>query len=170
MQFRRIAMTFVMTAVAAAPGAFGQTTTTTTRDVTIGPIGVGSTETIQINVVNLASNSSTGTAASCTGSITFNNTTGNPIGTSTPFTVISGQIFSATLPFAKISTSTARTEVTGVVAMTTSSTSRTPCDLRFSLETFDTTTGATHVYVSGAAEGGPVGGAGGPGGGPGPGR
>jgi hypothetical protein len=149
---RKIALTFVFTAIAAAPGLFAQTTTTTTRDVTIGPIGLGSTETIQVNVANLASNSTTGTAASCTGSITFNNTTGNAIGTSTSFTVTAGQIFSASLPFNKISaTSTARTEVIGVIAVTTSSaTPRPPCSLHYSLETFDTTTGATHSYVSGS--------------------
>jgi hypothetical protein len=156
MILRRIVMTFIATAVAAAPGIFAQTTTTSTRDFTIGPIGVGSTETIQINVVNLAANSSTGTAASCTGSITFNNSAGNAIGTSTPFTLTAGQIFSASLPFAKISTSTARTEVIGVVALTTSTTTRTPCSLHFSVETFDTTTGATHAYVGG--DGGLLGG------------
>src|SRR5579863_7085999 len=105
MFFRRIAMTMIATAIAAAPGLLAQTTTTTTRDFTIGPIGVGSTETVQINVANLASNSTSGTAASCTGSISFNNTTGNAIGTSTSFTVTAGQIFSASLPFSKITSS-----------------------------------------------------------------
>src|ERR1700692_3148743 len=134
MFFRRIAMTFIVTAVAATPGLFAQTTTTTTRDFTIGPVGVGSTETVQINVANLASNSSSGTAASCTGSITFNNSTGNAIGTSTSFTVTAGQSFSAALPFAKISSSTTRAEVIGVIAMTFTSASETPCELHYSLE------------------------------------
>src|ERR1017187_10072868 len=98
MFLRRITLTLLVTAIA----GMAQTTITTTRDSTIGPVGVGSAETIQINVANLASNSSSGTAASCTGSITFNNTTGNAIGTSTSFTVTAGQIFSASLPFAKI--------------------------------------------------------------------
>jgi hypothetical protein len=168
MFFRRIAMTIVATAIAAAPGMLAQTTTTTTRDFTIGPIGVGSTETVQINVANLASNSTSGTAASCAGSISFNNTTGNAIGTSTSFTVTAGQIFSASLPFSKISSSGTRTEVIGVIAMTTSSTSQTPCSLHFSLETYDTATGATHVYVT-SSEGGVQAGVGG-GGSPGPGR
>jgi hypothetical protein len=111
---KRIALTFVAASMLAAPGVFAQTSTTVTRDFPTGPIGVGSTETVQISVANLASNPTNGgAAASCTGSITFNNTTGNPIGTSTSFTVTAGQIFSASLPFAKISTSTARTEVIG---------------------------------------------------------
>lgn len=153
MFLRRIAMTFIAAATAVVPGMLAQTTTTTTRSFTLGPIGVGSTETIQINVANLASNSTSGTAASCTGNITFNNVTGNAIGTSTSFTVTAGQIFSASLPFARISTSTARTEVIGVIGLTTSSTTRTPCSLHYSLETFDTATGATHSHASGVAEG-----------------
>ena len=70
-------------------------------------------------MANLAANSTSGTAASCAGSITFNNATGNAIGTSTSFTVTAGQIFSASLPFAKISSSTTRAEVIGVNALTT---------------------------------------------------
>jgi hypothetical protein len=149
MFLRRTTLTFLATAIA----AMGQTTTTTTttRDTTIGPVGVGSTETIQINVANLASNAASGTAASCAGSITFNNSSGAAIGTSTSFTVTAGQIFSAPLPFAKISTSNARTEVIGVIALTTTSTSEAPCELHYSLETYDSTTGVTHVYLSGAA-------------------
>jgi hypothetical protein len=157
MFLRRIALTLVLTAGA----VMAQTTTTTsTRDFTIGPVGVGATETVQINVVNLASNatSSTGTttAASCTGSITFNNGSGNPIGASVPFTVTAGQIYSTSLPFSKITSGTARTEVMGVVGLTTTSTNRAPCSLHFSVETFDTSTGATHVYISGAGDGIPV--------------
>src|SRR5579871_644362 len=138
MFLRKIALTFILTAVLAAPHMSAQTTTTTTRDFIIGPIGVGSTETIQVNVANLASNSANGTAASCTGSITFNNTTGNAIGTSMPFTVTAGQISSASLPFSKISSSTARTEAIGVIALTASSSSPAPCQLHYSLETYDT--------------------------------
>ena len=153
MFIKRFAITFLFTAVAAAPVVLAQTTTTTTtRNISIGPVGVGSTETIQINVANLASNSSNGTAASCTGSITFNNSTGNAIGTSTPFTVNAGQIFSASLPFARLTSGTTRVEVFGVIGLTTSSTARTPCSLRYSLETFDTATGATHTHLGGEGD------------------
>ena len=160
MNYRKIAMTFIVSVIAAAPAMLAQTTTTSTRDVTVGPIGVGSTETIQVNVANLAANSSSGTAASCTGSISFNNAAGNAIGTSTSFTLTAGQISSASLPFSKISSSTARTEVIAVVALTTSSTTHAPCSLHFSVETFDTTTGATHAYVEGGGAGVGIGGPG----------
>ena len=153
MFLQRITLTFIVAAIAGM--AQTTTTTTTTRDTTIGPVGVGSTETVQINVANLASNSTSGAAASCTGSITFNNSTGNAIGASTTFTVTAGQISSAALPFAKIG-GTARTEVIGVIALTTTSTSQAPCELHYSLETYDTGTGATHVYLSSAAAGGQI--------------
>lgn len=142
--------------------AFAQTTTstTTTRDTPIGPVGVGSTETIQISVANLASNSSSGTAASCTGSISFNNATGTAIGTATSFTVTSGQIQSVALPFSKIAASGTRAEVIAIISTTnTTGSSAAPCDLRYSLETFDTSTGASHIFLTnaGAVGGGPAG-------------
>jgi hypothetical protein len=146
MFLRNIALTMFVAGLVSA-----QTTTTTTRDVTIGPIGVGSTETVQINVSNLAGNPTTGTAASCTGSVTFNNSAGNAIGTSTSFNLTAGQISSVSMPFNKLTTGTTRVEVIGVVALTTSSANRAPCSLHYSLETFDTATGASHVLVNGEA-------------------
>jgi hypothetical protein len=154
MYLRRFVMTIVAASIAAAPAMLAQTTTTTTRDLTVGPIGVGSTETIQVNVANLASNSSSGTAASCSGSISFNNSSGTAIGSATPFTATSGQISSVSLPFNKIAASGVRAEVIGVIAMTTSSSTQAPCQLHFSVETYDTSTGATHAYVSGGVAGG----------------
>lgn len=144
-----------------AAGAFAQTSsTTTTREMTFPPIGLAGSETAQINVVNVAAPSSSGTAASCTGTISFLNASGAVIGSATNFTVTSGQISSASLPFAKTAAS-GRTEVRGVVALTESSTSTAPCDLQISMETFDTSTGVTHVYLSGP--GGGAGYGGGPG-------
>ncbi len=163
MHLRRITFTILMAAVAGY--AQTTTTTTTTRDTTIGPVGVGSTETIQINVANLASNASNGTAASCTGTISFNNSAGTAIGTATSFTVTAGEISSVALPFAKLGSTATRTEVVGVIGLTTTSTTQAPCELHYSLETYDATTGVTHVYLSSAASGGAIGGipAGGPG-------
>jgi hypothetical protein len=153
MILRRTALTLLVGAC-----AFAQTTTTTTtHDTSLGPIGVASTETVQINVANLASNSSTGTAASCSGSVSFNNATGNAIGTSTSFTLTAGQISSVALPFAKIGASGTRAEVVGVLSLTTTSTSDAPCDLHYSLETYDSTSGVTHVFVAGGAQAGPAG-------------
>jgi hypothetical protein len=77
---------------------------------------------------------------------------------------------SVSVPFNQIAASGTRAEVLASISLTTttsSSSTNPPCSLRYALETFDTATGATHVYVNGGAEGG---GPGGFGGGPGQGR
>jgi hypothetical protein len=155
---RTLSTTFALTALTAAC-AFAQTTSTTTstRSFTYPPIGLGSTETAQVNVVNDATASSSGTAASCTGTISFLNSAGTAIGTATPFTVTSGQIASASVTFAKVGATGVRTEIRGVVTLTATSGSGVPCSLASSLETYDSTTGATHLHLDqgGGLEGEP---------------
>ena len=149
MQFRRLLLPLV-----AAVTAMGQTTTPTTRSASLPPVGLASSETAQISVVNTASASSSGTAASCAGSISFVNAAGTAIGTASAFTVTSGQTFSKPLPYSTTAAS-GRTIVRGVVSLTIPATSAPPCSLSIVLETFDTATGATHVYQpSGSIEGG----------------
>jgi hypothetical protein len=124
------------------------------------PIGLASSETVQVNVVNIstlpsgASSSST-TPPSCTGTITFYNSSGSIIGAATPFTVGSGQIFSATLPYASSGGTGARTVVrVGIQLSVTTTASLQPpafCALSSSLETYDTATGVTHSFVAGGA-------------------
>ncbi|HEY3739501.1 MAG TPA: hypothetical protein VGL53_06640 [Bryobacteraceae bacterium] len=137
----------------AVPLAFAQssTTTTATRSYQFQPIGLGSTETASINVYNSASDAKSGTASSCTGSISFMNGSGTAIGGATSFTLTSGQVFSATLPFSGSGGSGVRTIVIGSVSATF--TSGTPCNLSMSLETYDTASGATHVELAGPAAG-----------------
>ena len=142
--------------------AFAQTTPagTVTRTFNFAPVGLAATETAQINVVNRAATSSGGTAASCTGNISFFNSGGTAIGTATPFTVSTGQISSASLPFTKVGATTTRVEIRGQIQLTLSTTAQTPCSLEYSLETYDTTTGVTHLYQSnapGLTAGGPFG-------------
>ena len=149
MHFRSIRTLLVFAAAAFA--GFAQTSTTTTRTRSFPPIGLAPTETLQINLLNMATTSSSGTAASCTGSVSFASATGAAVGTATTFTVTSGQVFSVRLPFSS-SGATARAEF---VALVTSTSSSAPCALVTSLETFDTTTGATHIYIGGS---GPEGG------------
>ena len=139
--------------------ALAQTTTTgttTTRSFTYPPVGLGSSETAQLNVVNDATTSSSGTAASCTGTIAFLNASGTAIGTATSFTVTSGQIASASLPFSRVGATGIRTEIRGVITLTTTTGSGVPCSLASSLETFDTSSGATHLHLDqgGGLEGG----------------
>ena len=164
MLFRRMRDGLLAAAVLTA-GAMAQTTTssTVTRQFSYPPVGLAATETAQINVVNQAAASSTGTAASCTGSISFVNASGTAIGTATSFTVSTGQIASVALPFNKAGASGTRTEIRGVVSLTmTTGTGAAPCALATSLETYDTSTGATHIFLAnemgGMGFGGPGGG------------
>jgi hypothetical protein len=122
---------------------------TISRDSVYPPVGFGSTETIQINVLNTATTPTNGTAASCTGSITFSSATGSIIGTATPFTVGSGQVFSVKLAYSSTG-ATGRAEIVGSIQSTTMIPSKAPCSLVTSLETFDTSTGATHAFLANA--------------------
>jgi hypothetical protein len=123
------------------------------------PIGLASSETAQVNVVNTAAAPSSSPAGnttppSCTGTITFYNSTGSTIGAATSFTVGAGQIFSATLPYASIGASGSREVIRVAVALSlvTVASLQPPalCTLASSLETYDTATGVTHTFVAGA--------------------
>lgn len=164
MSFRRFVLALSAAGALSAICAAAQTTTTSstaTVESSSAPIGLASSETLQLNVVNTATASSSGTAASCTGTIQFVNSSGTVIGSATSFTVTSGQIFSATLPFSKVGASGTRSEVRGVVTLTVSTGSgAAPCHLTSSLESYDTSTGVTHVYLANAVEGGMGGGPG----------
>ncbi|HKE21929.1 MAG TPA: hypothetical protein VKB88_06025 [Bryobacteraceae bacterium] len=133
-----------------AAGVFAQTSRSTgTRDRSFRPIGLARPETAQLNAVNVATASSGGTAASCTGTISFLNASGTVIGSAANFTVTTGQISSASLPFAK-SVASGRTEIRGVVTLTESANAPAPCDLEISRETFDAT-GVTKFISQGLA-------------------
>jgi hypothetical protein len=161
-------LVLIFAGIGAISTALAQSTTTSTRTFNLPPLGLGATETAEINVVNFAAYASDGTAASCTGSISFVNASGATIGSATPFTVTSVQIFAARLPFSGAGSSGTRASIRGVVTLTLSTaTTRPPCALGVSLSTFDTSTGATHALVTGGPGGGPGGGLGfGPGLGP----
>lgn len=144
---------FLSAALLTSAAALGQTTTTgtVTQSANTPVVGVASSETLQINVVNTASNASNGTLASCTGTVSFLNASGQTIGSASPFTVTSGAIASVSLPFSKIGVTGTRAEVRAVitrtVTLTPSAATNVPCLLQGTLETYDTSTGVTHVYV-----------------------
>jgi len=147
MYFRRFGLTLLAAAICTT-SAFAQPTTgssTISRSFTFSPVGLASSETAQISVVNVAVATSGGTAASCTGTIAFLDANGAAIGAAAGFTVASGKIASASLPFTKANAS-GRAEIRGVVSLTESTTAQAPCSLLVTLETFDTITGVTHVY------------------------
>ena len=146
MTVRKLLLTLSM--AVAVPAAFAQTTTSTaTRTFRFQPVGLGATETAEVILHNSASNNTnSGTAASCTGSVSFLNAAGTVAGSATTFTLTTGQTSSVNLPFASSGGSGVRTFVIGEVSYTL--TSGTPCALSISLETYDTSSGATHVSVA----------------------
>jgi len=140
---------FVLTLVAgmmASAVSFAQTTNTITRETITAPFGLGSTETARVSVVNVANNLSNGTAASCTGSISFLNSSGTAIGSASSFTVTSGQITGASLTFVQAGGTGVRTEIRAEISQTLSQ--GVPCALQYVLETYDSSSGATHIYLS----------------------
>ena len=139
-----------------ATSSMAQTSGTVTRATMLPVFGLGSTETARVSVVNVAPASSSGTAASCTGSISFLNASGAAIGGPVSFTAGSGQIVSASLPFSSAGLSGTRGEIRAAVTLTTSTASA-PCNLQVSVSTFDTSTGATHLFAGGAEASGPFG-------------
>lgn len=145
-------------AILTAGFAFGQSTTTGTRTLesSFPLVGLASTETIGVNLINLASNSSSGpsgtgttTAASCTGSVSFINSSGATIGTATTFTLAAGAVTEVNLPFSSSGLTSPRGLIRTVVSETF--TPNVPCQLSFTLNTFDTTSGVTHVFLTGSA-------------------
>jgi hypothetical protein len=133
--------------------AYGQGTTATaiiTRNYSFPPTGLSSSETAQVNVMNTAPASSTA-ASSCAGTITFGNAAGTEIGSAVPFNVTGAQIFSTQLAFSKLGMTANRGEFAVALQVTTSIPATTPCSLVFSLETFDNSTGATHIFLGNSA-------------------
>jgi hypothetical protein len=84
---------------------------------------------------------------SCSGTISFSNANG-AIGAPTSFTVGSEGFKTVTLPFASAGLTGNRGEIQGTVSLSISGSTPTPCSLMFSLETYDSTTFATHVVLS----------------------
>ena len=121
-----------------------------TPTINLPPVGLGSTQTLEVNVANVASNSSSGTAASCTGTVTFVDATGKAIGAAQPFTLTAGQTSPLRLPFASSGGTAPRTTLRAVVSLTVPTTTpRPPCTLDVSVDIFDTNTGATAAVISG---------------------
>lgn len=140
---------FILSAAIGLTSAMAQTTPVT-RETDFPVVSIGSTETLEINIINVAANSSAGTAASCTGNVTFKNSAGTAVGGTNAFTLTTGQITSVRIPFASATSSGGRAAVRAVVQVTVPTTTpRPPCSLQLGLEVFDTATNATHLIVTG---------------------
>jgi len=126
---------------------------TSMQNYSFPPTGLASSETAQVNVLNIAqaSTAANATAPSCTGTITFANAAGSAIGSAISFTTTGSQIYSKQLAFSDLSASGNRGEFVATVQVSTTFPPKTPCAAAFSLETFDSSTGATHIFLSNPA-------------------
>ena len=142
---------FLLTALA----AMGQTGGPLIASSVLPPVGMASTETVQVNVVNNANTPTSADAAapSCSGTIAFYSAGGSMIGTATSFAIGNGQIFSASLPYSATGAIGARTVVRAVITLTATWAGLVPplaCALGSSIETYETLTGVTHAFGAGA--------------------
>lgn len=123
-----------------------------TRSRGFAPVGVATSETIQVNVANTAANSANATA-SCSGTISFNVQGSKAQPAAVKFTVTAGEIFSTDLEWANLGVS-GRGEA--VASIQSSQTAGVPCALSASVETYDTTSGVTHSFQGNPAAASPI--------------
>jgi hypothetical protein len=125
------------------------------RDYAFPPVGLANSETAQVNLVNIAPASTTAgaTAPACTGTVTFANASGKTIGTPASFTTTGSQVTSMQLTFSQLDPSGTRGEFLASVQLTTAFSQAARCELVFSLETFDSSSGVTHVYLGNSSTG-----------------
>lgn len=118
-------------------------TNTTTTTSSLPPVGIGSTETVQVILAN--TNSSAG-ASPCSGSVSFYDVSGALIGSATSYNLTAGETTQVSLPYAAAGSASPRALVRAMVSLTTFSPD-TACSLSYSLAVFDTITGATHAVI-----------------------
>jgi len=148
-----VLMALAATASAQTSGPVSPPPATYTQTFNFPPAGLAGTETLQVNVVNVATAPPNVTAtASCTGTITFAAANGSPVTTNTPqkFTLGTGQVYSASLTLSQ-TTYSSRGEIRAIVQQTITLPTLSACTLSMSLEIFDTSTGVTHAIMSGPA-------------------
>ena len=130
--------------------------------VMIPAIGISPTETVQVNVTNMAPLPlAGGLAPTCQSVILFYYTPSNSPGSLTPFaqmtfSVVSGQTFSFAAPYASTPGTGGRQMIRPAINLATQNgvvengivTSSPICILVTSVETFDTTNGVSHSVVN----------------------
>jgi hypothetical protein len=149
---RNLGFLFVFAAAISGSAVAQTTSTTRTSSYTFPLVGLASNENIEVNLINLAANPSNGNAASCTGSVTFATASqGTVIGGASDFTLAAGAVASISPSAASNVITAGANRVLLKVVVTSTLTSGVPCSLSFTLNTFDSSTGATHVFLVGAA-------------------
>ena len=134
-----------------ALSAVGQSTATT-RVTSLLPLGLGTTETARVYLTNIATASTSGTVASCDGSVSFLNAAGATIGVATTFKIATQQTTAVSLPFSGAGLTGSHGVIRTLISVTrpasTTATPAPPCSLLVAEETFETVSGATHLYFT----------------------
>lgn len=151
MNWKRVLTAIGAAVMVTAAMAQSNTTGTITQTMNFPLAGLGSSEIALLNVVNVATASASGTAASCVGTIAFFSSTGTIIGSATSFTLGTQKAASMTLPFASSGATGKHTLIRGVVTLTQTLGSGVPCSLETTFETYDSTLGDTHIHLDQAA-------------------
>jgi hypothetical protein len=115
-------------------------------------VGLASSESARIAAVNIAPASHKGTAASCSGTISFTNASGAPVGKPAQFSIGTGDIAYGDVLGLDPSSNSVRNEFQGSVQVTIDPASGAPCSLLLTLEVFDTATGVTHGLMTSAID------------------
>jgi len=134
-------------------GGSNSNTATITRTFLFPAVGLGQTEFARIAVVNIAKATAKGTAAACTGSISFTNDQGSPVGAVTSFkNLATGHIAHGDVAgLTPSNPSSVRNEYQGSVEVTMTAGSSAPCSLLLTLEVYDMT-GPTRAVITSVIE------------------
>jgi len=122
--------------------------------VLIPAIGVAPTESVQVNVTNMAPQSLNGSIQNCSGIILFYYSPANSPNSVLPFaqtgfSVASGQSFSFSAPYSSTSGTGGRQVIRPAINLSITTSGTTPaCILVSSVETFDTSSGVVHAVIN----------------------
>lgn len=130
--------------------AFAQDPTATrTSTYTFPLVGVATSEGIEVNLINLASNPTSGGVAACTGSVKFTTVSGGTVlAGGGNFSLAANQATSIS-PTLGNNIATASNRILIRADLTTTVNPGGPCSLASTLTTFDNATGVTHVLLVG---------------------
>lgn len=131
--------------------AFAQDATTTrTSTYTFPLVGVAPSEGIEVNLINLASNPTSGGVAACTGTVKFTAvSSGTVLAGGGNFSLAANQATSI-VPTVGNNIATASNRILIRADVTTTFNPGGPCTLGSTLTTFDNATGVTHVLLVGS--------------------
>lgn len=132
---------------------------TPSRVIVVPPVGLSSTETLQLDIRNASAGYSGLSAGTCDGSVTFYGQDGSVVAAPTTFTLENtASSFSAQVRNAQLGTVILRPEVSAQISLTAlplpsspgpPASAVPPCIAAFSVKIYDTLSGVIHAYAVG---------------------